>query len=306
MITDTCPQMLPFSILNAFTNRLDGGNPAAIVYLPSLTALSDVTLQTIATNFNQPITVFIAPLAPGKRIDDHSETTAATFGIRWFTTKVEVGLCGHGTLAAAGAVFHGHGAGGGGSVCTTIRFEATSGRFLVARKVEEDRVEIELDSETSEGLSGEEDIKLREVLSNALDKNVPVSYTGRGAGHLNNYALIKVDTLDLKNVKVNTDAFLESPFLVHVIVAPSSVAGVTFESRMFAPRAGVAEDPVCGTAHALATPYWMAANNISGIVHARQVSARGGDLQILLESCESRIKLAGQVRTVSRGELYIC
>ncbi|KAH9953645.1 hypothetical protein BC827DRAFT_1247097 [Russula dissimulans] len=195
MIIDTCPQMLPFSILNAFTNRLDGGNPAAIVYLPSLTALSDVTLQTIATNFNQPITVFIAPLAPGKRIDDHSGTTAATFGIRWFTTKVEVGLCGHGTLAAAGAVFHGH------------------GRFLVARRVEEDRVEIELDSETSEGLSGEEDTKLREVLSNALDKNVPVSYTGRGAGHLNDYALIKVDTLDLKNVKVNSDAFVtREPF----------------------------------------------------------------------------------------------
>jgi len=208
MIIDTRPQILPFSILNAFTDRLDGGNPAAIVHLPSLTALSDVTLQTIATNFNQPITAFISPLALGKCTGDDSGTTAATFGIRWFTTKVEVRLCGHGTLAAAGVVFHGHVASGVAEDCTTIRFEAMSGRSVVARKVEGDRIEIELDSETSEELSGGEDIKLRKVLSNALGENVPVSYTGRGAGNLNRYALIKVDTLDLKNIKVNTDAFV--------------------------------------------------------------------------------------------------
>lgn len=98
---------------------------------------------------------------------------------------------------------------------------------------------------------------------------------------------------------------LESSFLVHVIVAPSSVPGVTFESRMFAPRIGTREDPVCGTAHALSTPYWMAANNLTGVVHAKQVSARGGDLRIVLDNLESRVKLAGQVRTVSRGELYV-
>jgi predicted PhzF superfamily epimerase YddE/YHI9 len=95
--------------------------------------------------------------------------------------------------------------------------------------------------------------------------------------------------------------------MVHVVVAGSSIAGVTFESRMFAPRAGVAEDPVCGSAHTLSTPYWMAANNIpeSKVICAKQVSARGGDLRILLDGKEGRIKLAGRVRTVSRGELYI-
>jgi predicted PhzF superfamily epimerase YddE/YHI9 len=87
---------------------------------------------------------------------------------------------------------------------------------------------------------------------------------------------------------------------VHVVVARSSIPGVTFESRMFAPRAGVAEDPVCGSANALATPYWMAANNISesDVVHAKQVSARGGDLRIVWDAGEGKIKLAGQTRTV--------
>jgi predicted PhzF superfamily epimerase YddE/YHI9 len=76
---------------------------------------------------------------------------------------------------------------------------------------------------------------------------------------------------------------------------------------MFAPRAGVAEDPVCGSAHTLSTPYWVIANKIpeSEVILAKQVSARGGDLRILLDVGERRIKLAGRVRMVSRGELYI-
>jgi len=297
-------QTFPFRIDNAFTDRLGGGNPAAIVYLPSLMALPDETLQTIAANFNQPMTVFIAPLESDENtLDSSKNSTISRFGIRWFTPKLEVPLCGHGTLAAAAAVFRD--TYGGAEGPTAIRFEATSGKFLVARKVEEDRVEIEIDSETSEALSVEEDVKLRAVLAKALGEDVPVRYTGRGAGHLGVYALIEIGTLDLKNLKVNTDAFLESSFMVHVVVAPSSVPGVTFESRMFAPAAGVAEDPVCGTAHTLSTPYWMAAKNLSGVVFAKQVSAREGDLRILFDAEEGRIKLAGRVRTVSKGQLYV-
>lgn len=93
--------------------------------------------------------------------------------------------------------------------------------------------------------------------------------------------------------------------MVHVIVAPSSVPGVAFESRMFAPVAGVTEDPVCGTAHTLSTPYWMAAKDLSGVVLAKQVSAREGDLRIVFDEENRRIKLAGRVRSVCRGELYI-
>jgi PhzF family phenazine biosynthesis protein len=216
MTIDThLPQKFPFSIENAFTDRLEGGNPAAIVCLPSLTTLPDATLQTIALNFNQPITVFITPLEHCESTVGPSAsgttmtTTKVGFGIRWFTPEIEVPLCGHGTLAAAAALFRGAD-GASAEDLTEIRFEATSGKFLVARKVEEDRIEIELDSETSEELSAEEDIELRGVLAKALGKNVPVRYTGCGAGHLKDYALIEVDTLELKNIKVNTDAFVSA------------------------------------------------------------------------------------------------
>jgi len=226
MTINTRSQTLPFSIENAFTDRLEGGNPAAVVHLPSLKALPDETLQTIAANFNQPITVFIAPLAPHENtinpsnsgVTDGPDRTGTTLrlGIRWFTTKFEVPLCGHGTLAAAASIFRGArgGAEADANGPAAIRFEATSGKFLVARKVEEDRVEIDLDSETAKALSVEEDAKLRGVLAKALGKDVPLKYTGRGARHLSMYALIEVDTLDLKHLNVNTDAFVSaSPWL---------------------------------------------------------------------------------------------
>ena len=124
MMVDTCPQTLPFRIVNAFRDRLEGGNPAAIVRLPSLTALPDATLHSIATNFNQPATVFIAP----RETDTSDPPGTAMFGIRWFSTEIEASLCGHGTLAAAAAAVFRTAKGAQGP--TTIRFEALTGKFF--------------------------------------------------------------------------------------------------------------------------------------------------------------------------------
>ena len=203
MSVDAHQQTLPFSIKNAFTDRIEGGNPAAIVRVPSLTALPDATLQLIATNFNQPITVFVAPHqadSPG----------TATFGIRWFTPETELRICGHGTLAAAAAMFR---SAKGTQGVTTIRYEAPTGKFLVARLVEDGCIEIDLDAERAEALMGAEDAHLREVLVRALGKDVRVKYTGRGSAHLNNYALIEVDTHDLKSLKVDTEALVSLPLV---------------------------------------------------------------------------------------------
>ncbi|KAF8266146.1 hypothetical protein EI94DRAFT_1830838 [Lactarius quietus] len=274
------PQTLPFSIKNAFTDRLEGGNPAAIVRVPSLTALPDTTLQTIATNFNQPITVFVAP----HETSDASET--ATFGIRWFTPEVELPLCGHGTSRQP-------------------RRNSAARRKAHEHRVEDGRIEIDLDAGRAEALVGAEDAQLREVLARALGKDVPVKYIGRGMDHLDYYVLIEVETHDLKGLKVNIAALRDSPFYIHVVVAPSTIPGLAFESRMFAPRAGLPEDPVCGSAHTLSTPYWMTTKELSGVVNARQVSSRVGDLKIQFDAAEQRIKLEGKVKAVSQGELFV-
>jgi PhzF family phenazine biosynthesis protein len=209
MTIDARPQTLPFSIENAFTDRIEGGNPAAIVRIPSLTALPDATLQSIATNFNQPITVFVAPRATNNASD---QPGTATFGIRWFTPEIEAPLCGHGTLAAAGALFRSTNLKG----VNTIRFEARTGKLLVARRVEDARIEIDLDAGRVEALVGVEDTELREVLARALGKDVRVKYTGRGMAHLDKYALIEVGMHGLKDLKVDTEALVSSPRVVHV------------------------------------------------------------------------------------------
>ena len=78
---------------------------------------------------------------------------------------------------------------------------------------------------------------------------------------------------------------------------------------MFAPAAGVPEDPVCGAAHTLSTPYWVAKRGLSTEVQdsgilARQVSPRGGELRIRIDN-EGLVRLAGPVTIISRGELYV-
>lgn len=77
----------------------------------------------------------------------------------------------------------------------------------------------------------------------------------------------------------------DSLLFAHVVVATSSVPGVAFESRMFAPFTGFPENPVCCTAHTL-SPYWMSTKGLSWMINARQVSSRGGDLKIQFDETE--------------------
>ena len=102
---------------------------------------------------------------------------------------------------------------------------------------------------------------------------------------------------------------MDSPFVAHVLTAPSSDPDIAFESRMFAPVACIPEDPVCGTAHTLLTPYWTFKSVLHAQVEgngilARQVSERGGELRIRIDE-EGLVRLAGPVTIISQGELYL-
>ena len=91
--------------------------------------------------------------------------------------------------------------------------------------MEEDRIEIDLDAERPEALVGAEDAQLREVLARTLRKHVRVKYVGRGATHLNMYVLIEVDTRDLRDLKVDTEALVSSPRVVRSLVLMGIVSG---------------------------------------------------------------------------------
>ena len=289
MTVDARPQTLPFSIENAFTDRLEGGNPAAIVRVPSLTALPDATLQSIAANFNQPITVFVAPPETATGTSDASGT--ARFGIRWFTPEIEAPLCGHGTLAAAATVFrtaNSKGAPPHGRP-TTIRFEAPTGKFLIARQVEECRVEIDLDAGRSEALVGAEDAQLREVLARALGEHVRVKYVGRGMAHLNIYVLIEVDThgLNLKDLKVDTEALVSLPRVV-VAAAVDGCLGLAGQSVLCARRCRAivgarrsfrVEDVCASCRHSRGPSVRHRAHIVDAVLDGRNGAVRGGECE---------------------------
>jgi predicted PhzF superfamily epimerase YddE/YHI9 len=280
MTVDARPQTLPFSIENAFTDRIEGGNPAAIVRVPTLTALPDPTLQSIAANFNQPITVFVAPRETNNATDPPG---TATFGIRWFTPEIESPLCGHGALAAAGALFRGTNLKG----VSTIRFEARTGKLVVARQVEDARVEIDLDVGRAEPLVGAEDAELREVLVRALGKDVCVKYAGRGLAHLDKYTLIEVDTHDLGGLKVDTEALVSLPRILWVCLGVDylAAAGEPFlracrHRAIVCPGSSVRVEGVCASCRSPRGPgMWHRAHIGDAVLDGHEEGIWGGQCE---------------------------
>jgi predicted PhzF superfamily epimerase YddE/YHI9 len=74
-----------------------------------------------------------------------------------------------------------------------------------------------------------------------------------------------------------------------VATAPGTQSDIVI--RVFAPAVGLPEDPVCGTAHRIITPYWAPLLGKSEI-HSRQLSKRGGDLWC--KHLGTNVEIAGQ------------
>jgi len=180
---------LPFVVLAAFTNNVAHGNPAAVVFLKE--DLSKDVLKTIAGNLNQPITAFIS-----QRIDDNViDMNSATFDIRYFIgpdPQLEAPLCGHGTLAAAHAIFaDGKLAREGVEV---LKFQTMTRGVVIARKAEGGVVEMELPQGTVDDIAEEEQEKLKTVLMKAMkvDKSA-IKYMEKGIDFFKDYLMVEVD-----------------------------------------------------------------------------------------------------------------
>ncbi|KAI0316860.1 hypothetical protein OF83DRAFT_1124558 [Amylostereum chailletii] len=263
------------------------------------------------------MTAFVAPLPPD---DPHTaDPHAATFAVRYFTTTRQVPLCVHATLVAAKAIFASSTSTSPlvSPTTTTLRF-ITASTAVTARLVPGPPagVEVGVSYATLVPLPDTDPrgARLRAAVSKALPPGVDIVFAGGGEGPFEDYALVEIDTPDLGAVNVDKSALLDSGFVVHVLTAPParpSTATATpdhaFESRMFAPAAGVPEDPVCGSAHCLLAPYWSAklALEAGTDVRAKQVSWRGGDLGLTMESGTGVLRLRGEARIVMRGEVLL-
>lgn len=246
--------------VDAFTGRLFQGNPAAVV--PLTEWLPDAVLQAIAAENNLAETAYIVPNASG-------------FDLRWFTPAVEVNLCGHATLATAFALWERLAYAG-----EEIRFDTRSGRLTVTR----DSGLLWLDF-PSRPLP-------RAAAPEALTAAVGGSPIDSLAGWV--HMLVYQDQADVEALNPDMRALKAVDHFAVIATAPGR--DCDFVTRFFAPRQGIDEDPVTGSAHCSLTPYWAGRLGRTELT-ARQISPRGGDLRCRLDG--DRVRMGGQ------GVLYL-
>ncbi len=257
---------LPYYQVDAFTAEPFRGNPAGVCILDRW--LADETLQLIAAENNLSETAFFV------RHED-------AFHLRWFTPAVEVDLCGHATLASAFVLFSEL-----GYEEQTIRFESRSGPLAAARRGDL----IELDFPARRALP----CVPPELLARALGKAPAEVFKSR------DYLAVFKAQSEVAELKPNMELLAELDCLGTIVTGPGE--GADFVSRFFAPRAGIPEDPVTGSAHCSLIPFWADRLGKSEMF-ARQISPRGGAVYGRLLG--ERVGIGGHAVVYSRAELVI-
>lgn len=254
--------------VDAFTNRPFTGNPAAVAVLTDIPA--DSWLQDVAREMNLSETAFLLPHDDG-------------FDLRWFTPAAEVDLCGHATLASAHVLWED----GVLAAGATARFHTRSG-LLTARR---DGEWIELDFPARPA----RECPAPEHLVEAL--GVVPEWVGRSADDL----MVVLDSeKQVRSLKPDLSLLRRIDIRGVIVTSEAISQGNDFVSRFFAPRVGVDEDPVTGSAHCTLAPFWeerLGRTNLLGY----QVSGRGGKVRTRVAG--ERVHLAGQAVTVLRAEL---
>jgi predicted PhzF superfamily epimerase YddE/YHI9 len=255
---------LPIYQVDAFTTRLFGGNPAAVVPLDAW--LTDDVMQAIAAENNLAETAFVMP-----RSDNAP--------LRWFTPAIEVDLCGHATLATAHVLFRYH-----YPDATQLSFETRSGILRVTRVG--DRLGLDLPSRPGRR------VDVTDALAAALGARPREAYLAR------DLLAIFDSEKDVRNMRPDMGRLAALDAFAVMVSAPGDT--VDFVSRFFAPRAGIAEDPVTGSAHSTLVPYWAERIGRTRLT-ARQLSARGGELECELSG--DRVLATGGTVAYLRGEI---
>jgi PhzF family phenazine biosynthesis protein len=263
---------LPLYQVDAFTEKLFGGNPAAIC--PLREWLPDATMQAIAAENNLAETAFFV----------REDGGGADYLLRWFTPAVEVDLCGHATLASGHVVFSllepGRERVGFRTLKAGTLTVEKRGDLLVMDFPSRPAIAAEPPPELLAALGGNP----REVLK-ARDHMVVYDSA----------AEISALTPDLAALAKIEDCWAA------IVTAPGD-SGVDFVSRFFAPAKGVPEDPVTGSSHCTLTPYWAKRLGKTEL-QARQLSRRGGALTCALHG--DRVSIGGRAVLYLEGEIEI-
>ncbi len=254
--------------VDAFADSMFAGNPAAVCPLESW--LPDETLQAIALENNLSETAYIVPEGGG-------------YALRWFTPVHEVDLCGHATLASAFVIM------------TVLQPERQSVAFStkVSGTLTVDR--------EGDGFVMDfppwprEPVEPNQEVAAALGKPPVALFTG------NDWMAVFEDEADIEALAPDMAALAKLDARGVIATAPGRE--VDFVSRFFAPKYGIPEDPVTGSAHCMLTPYW-AERLGKRELFARQISPRGGAVRCTLTE-EGRIRLGGRAVLYMEGRIHV-
>ncbi|MDX7991392.1 PhzF family phenazine biosynthesis protein [Xenorhabdus sp. Reich] len=255
----------PIYHVDAFTEKLFAGNPAAVILLDKWPA--DETLISIAAEIGLPETAFL--------VENH---------LRWFTPEVEVKLCGHATLATAFVLIEHR-----NNQDNPLIFKSLSGELRVSHQ---DGI-FTLDFPAA---GYHEEKALVPVMQDVLGQHVSEVF----ASH-DRYICVLDSTKKITDTQpdFNKIAALSLPGLAITSLGDSSA---DFVSRYFAPAKGVNEDPVTGSSHCVLAPFWAKRLNKTEL-HARQLSERGGEILCRIEG--DRVYLTGKAKLFSHGQISL-
>jgi PhzF family phenazine biosynthesis protein len=258
---------IPIYQVDAFTLGHFSGNPAAVCPLDAW--LDDETMQDIAAENNLAETAFIVASEDG-------------YDLRWFTPSIEVDLCGHATLAAGYVVLNHLQPG-----LDAVKFETISGRLLVSR----DGVRLSMDFPARAPTPG----VVSRALSDALGEPPSEVYLSRDV------LAVYEDEASVRRLSPDQARLLALDEGFGVIVSARGET-VDFVSRFFVPKAGIAEDPVTGSAHCTLVPFWAERLGKAQLV-AQQVSPRGGELHC--EHRGDRVIMSGECKLFLAGNIHL-
>lgn len=255
--------------IDAFTDKVFGGNPAAVCPLSDW--LSDTVLLNVAKENNLAETAYFI----------HKSDNV--FHLRWFTPEIEIDLCGHATLASAYVILN----------CLdynfeTVVFETMSGELIVSKIGEF----LEMNVPSRPSIKAE----LPQIIIDSLSKQPSEVYKAR------DYVLVYDSEYDIQNLKVSASILEQINLGPGGIIVTAKGDNSDFVSRFFTPGASVFEDPVTGSAHCTLVPFW-ASRLDKNELHAFQISERKGEL--ICKLLDDRVLIKGKAVKYLEGSIEI-
>ena len=260
---------LPIYYVDAFTEKVFQGNPAAVVIIKK--NLTTETMQSIAFENNLSETAFV-------------NISLSPYLIRWFTPTVEVDLCGHATLASSRILFDEYLP----DDCSHIIFNSnTRGRLKAFKK--NDLIYLNFPADQPEP------VEQNNLIAEGLGEKPIKTYRGS-----DDYLAVFGDQEIIRRITPDFKILSQLDSRGLIITAPG--ANVDFVSRFFSPQSGVNEDPVTGSAYTLMIPYWhviLGKKKFS----SKQFSFRSGDVEC--ELINDRVLIGGKTARYLEGEILI-